>query len=326
MTDVLTLWTETTAITETEVTRLVECEAVIERGLKTFVDVGNALLEIRDSRLYRADYGTFEDYCRGKWNMQRAYAYRLIGAAEVVSNLSPIGDILPATETQARPLTSLPADQQAQAWSYAVETAPVTGITAAHVQSVVNQFKQEPAQEYQEPAKPHVSHNSGNNEWYTPTEYIEAARAVMGDIELDPASSEIANQTVKARVYFTAEDDGLRFHWDGRVWMNPPYSSELIGKFTDKLVQHFAGGDVTEAIVLVNNATETGWFQTMLVCASAVCFIKRRVKFIDMDGNPSGAPLQGQAILYMGDNPQGFTDRFSEFGVILYGNRTGGSS
>ena len=166
---------------------------------------------------------------------------------------------------------------------------------------------------------PHVSYNSGDNEWYTPAEYIEAARAVMGEIDLDPASSEIANKTVGATIYFTAEDDGLRYSWNGRVWMNPPYASELIGKFTEKLYNHFIDGDVTEAIVLVNNATETGWFQVLLECASAVCFVKRRIKFVDMAGNPSGAPLQGQAILYLGEKPDLFAEHFGLFGAVLYG-------
>lgn len=67
-------------LSPTESTRLQKCEAVIEKGLQTFIEVGNALLEIRDSRLYRQDYGTFEDYCRKRWKISRAHAYRLIEA------------------------------------------------------------------------------------------------------------------------------------------------------------------------------------------------------------------------------------------------------
>lgn len=93
---------------EIESSRLTELETVIEHGLKTFVDVGNALLEIRDSRLYRAEHGTFEDYCRDRWGMSRIHAHRMIEAASVTSNLLPIGNILPANEAQARPLTQLP--------------------------------------------------------------------------------------------------------------------------------------------------------------------------------------------------------------------------
>jgi len=300
---------EQTQLTNTEQSRLEQCEAVIERGLKTFVDVGNALLEIRDSRLYRAEFGTFEDYCKDKWGWVASRARQLIAASETMQNLKTVTNVtlLPINEGQVRPLVSLPPEQQREAWAIALDTAPDGKITGAHVQAVVDEIQH----------KPHVSNNSGNNEWYTPLEYIIAARRVMGEIDLDPASSKIANQNVKASVYFTAEDDGLRFSWDGRVWMNPPYSSDLINSFCEKLADHYANGDVTQAIVLVNNATETGWFQTLLSCASAACFIRRRVKFIDMNGNPSGAPLQGQAILYLGDNPDSFTSEFRKFGAIL---------
>ena len=106
-----------------------------------------------------------------------------------------------------------------------------------------------------EKRKPHVSYNSGNNEWYTPPDYIELARAVMGSIDLDPASSDKANEVVQAKTYYTAQDDGLSHDWSGNVWMNPPYSSELITKFTEKLIAELPR--VPQALVLVNNATET---------------------------------------------------------------------
>jgi hypothetical protein len=167
---------------------------------------------------------------------------------------------------------------------------------------------------YDEPtSKPHVSQNSGNNEWYTPPAFIDAARAVMGDIDLDPASSTVANETVKAKDYFTKDDDGLSLPWYGRVWMNPPYAADLIAKFTEKLAGHVAAGDVQEAIVLVNNATETGWFQDLIGVASAVAFPQSRVKFYQPDGK-LGAPLQGQAIIYMGNQPDLFRETFSTFG------------
>jgi hypothetical protein len=72
---------------------------------------------------------------------------------------------------------------------------------------------------------------TGEYEWYTPPKYIELARAVLGEIDLDPASSEKAQEAVRAKRYFTAADQGLRHEWRGRVWLNPPYAQPLIGQF-----------------------------------------------------------------------------------------------
>lgn len=159
--------------------------------------------------------------------------------------------------------------------------------------------------------RPHVANNSGNNEWYTPAEYIEAARSAMGSIDTDPASNEIANRIVKAAVFYTAETNGLDKTWSGNVWLNPPYASDLIGKFIDKLIAERR--NFRQAIVLVNNATETEWFNRLISVASAVCFPKSRVKFYMPDGK-TGAPLQGQAVVYVGENKLAFLTAFRDFG------------
>lgn len=159
--------------------------------------------------------------------------------------------------------------------------------------------------------RPHVANNSGNNEWYTPAEYIEAAREAMGSIDTDPASNDIANKVVKAEKYFTIETDGLSHDWHGNVWMNPPYSSDLITKFIEKLKEQRKNYE--QAIILVNNATETQWFYEIVKIASAVCFPKSRVKFYMPDGK-TGAPLQGQAVLYVGNNAEKFISAFGGIG------------
>ena len=160
---------------------------------------------------------------------------------------------------------------------------------------------------------PHVSHNSGNNEWYTPSEYVEPAREVLGIIDLDPASSETANAVVKARRFHSTDDDGLEQGWSGRVWMNPPYASDLVGRFAAKLAHHVDSGEVSAAVVLVNNATETAWFATLIERASAVVFPRGRVRFWEPDGKP-GAPLQGQALLYLGPEPKRFIAAYAAIG------------
>lgn len=161
----------------------------------------------------------------------------------------------------------------------------------------------------EEKKKPHVTNNSKDDEWYTPAQYIEAARKVLGTIDLDPASNDFANETVKATTYYTEETDGLAQEWFGNIWMNPPYSTALLNRFADKLVE----SDFEQAIVLVNNATETAWFEKMVGSASAIVFHKGRIKFVKRDGE-HGTPLQGQAFIYYGDNPDKFLDVFGEYG------------
>lgn len=121
--------------------RLTELETVIERGLQTFVEVGNALMEIRDNRLYLAEHDTFEGYCRDRWAMSKVHAYRLMDAAGVVGNLesNPMG-YFPQNERQARPLAILPPDLQAEAWAAAVDTTSNGKPTAAHVQDIVDSY------------------------------------------------------------------------------------------------------------------------------------------------------------------------------------------
>ena len=162
----------------------------------------------------------------------------------------------------------------------------------------------------------HVSSNSGDNEWYTPPAFIDAARLAMGRIDLDPASSEIANRTVCAETFFTAEQNGLDQTWSGSVWMNPPYAQPLISDFADAVSARFETGQIEQACVLVNNATETAWFQRMLGASTAVCFPRGRIRFLDPNGNP-GAPLQGQAVIYMGPRVDEFCAAFATFGPVV---------
>lgn len=207
------------------------------------------------------------------------------------------------------------------------ETIEASGLTPRQVQrfqqmaahpEVVEQAKAEAREEgrivtresvLKEIKKPHVTINSHDDEWYTPEQYIESARRVMGSIDLDPASNDFANETVKATTYFDEGMNGLEQEWFGNIWLNPPYSSALIQQFAEKL----ADSVFDQAVVLVNNATETAWFRTLIENADAVVFPTGRIKYRKRDGE-KGTPLQGQAFIYFGDAPGRFLKVFSEFG------------
>lgn len=158
----------------------------------------------------------------------------------------------------------------------------------------------------------HVSDDS--YEWYTPTEYIEAARGLMGSIDLDPASSKEAQIIVKAGCFYTTEDDGLSQPWFGNVWLNPPYSMPAIEQFVDLAIHEYENGNVTAAVVLTNNSTDTGWFHRIV--KYPVCFTRGRIQYWTPD-RPHLATRQGQALFYLGDKVDLFAQLFGNFGVVL---------
>jgi hypothetical protein len=164
----------------------------------------------------------------------------------------------------------------------------------------------------------HVAQATGNFEWYSPAEYVEAARDVLGGFDLDPASSAQANTVIKAAQFYARNDLPLAQPWAGRVWMNPPYAAGVVDQFAAKLAEDYTDGAITEAVVLVNNATETEWFQVLAGVSAAICFPKGRLKFWRPAGGVESVPLQGQAVLYCGaDHVETFADRFAVFGLVV---------
>lgn len=162
----------------------------------------------------------------------------------------------------------------------------------------------------------HRAQGTGENEWYTPEQYIEAARELLGEIDIDPASSEIAQKTVKARQFFTVDDNGLDREWNGRVWLNPPYAQPAIHNFMQKTVEEFQSGRMTEGVALTHNYTDTQWFHIAAKAAEAICFTRGRIGFLSPEGKKA-APTQGQAFFYFGNRPEDFADSFCKFGFVM---------
>ncbi len=154
---------------------------------------------------------------------------------------------------------------------------------------------------------------SESAEWYTPSVYIEAARELMGAIDVDPASNEFANQVVKARTFYTPKTNGLTKRWPGRVWLNPPYKGDG-PRFIARLLEQYQSGVTTEAVLLVNANTEATWFQPLY--DYLICFTDHRIRFYNQNG-ASSQPTQGNAFVYFGRQRQRFIEVFRRFGTVV---------
>jgi phage N-6-adenine-methyltransferase len=157
---------------------------------------------------------------------------------------------------------------------------------------------------------------TADNEWFTPPEFIELARNVMGEIDLDPASHRAAQKLVHAKRFFTLGDDGLTKEWTGRVWLNPPYAQPAIGHFVDKLVSSVSSNKVEAAVLLTHNYTDTSWFHKAAMAAKCICFTRGRIRFLALDGGIA-SPTQGQAFFYFGDDVARFVSEFAEVGFVV---------
>tara|TARA_Y100000310_G_C20635152_1_gene790775 strand:- start:582 stop:1157 length:576 start_codon:yes stop_codon:yes gene_type:complete len=151
-------------------------------------------------------------------------------------------------------------------------------------------------------------------EWYTPSYILDAVRDVMGRIDLDPASCEHAQRTVNARVWFTKERSGLDFQWRGKVFLNPPYSRKQVGIWVRKLKKEWEEQNIDEAILLVNNATDTAWFQNLW--DFSVCFVTGRISF-ENPHRESFSPAHGSVFVYFGKNSAKFAKVFTRFGPVF---------
>jgi phage N-6-adenine-methyltransferase len=154
-----------------------------------------------------------------------------------------------------------------------------------------------------------------NNIWYTPPCYIESARLVLGQIDLDPASSPEANETILAETFFTEETDGLLQDWFGKVWLNPPYG-RIAAEFTLKLVTEYESGHIDEAILLINsNTTDTNWFQPLW--AYTLCFTDHRINFHSPQNTEAKGSTHGSLFVYFGENTSRFCKEFKQYGAVV---------
>lgn len=136
-----------------------------------------------------------------------------------------------------------------------------------------------------------IRSDSYTNEWYTPKYIIDS----LGKFDLDPCAPSVPLFKT-AEVMYNEFDDGLAQIWEGRVWLNPPYSRPLINKFMWRMTEHNRG------TALIFSRTDTELFQTEVFGkASAVKFLKGRIKFLKPDGSESGCPGCGSVLIAYGE-------------------------
>lgn len=172
--------------------------------------------------------------------------------------------------------------------------------------------------------------NKKSNEWYTPAKYIEAAREVMGGIDLDPASCWEANQAVKASKYYSIEDNGLAQEWRAEcVWLNPPYGNDStwphgkrsgLARWALKALEEYQKGNIKQCIMLLLARTDQHWFKS--IWNYPICFSDHSVRFFlphkstHLPGRNFDSHMWGTCFVYLGTHEQKFIDIFSQFGRI----------
>ena len=131
---------------------------------------------------------------------------------------------------------------------------------------------------------------AASDEWYTPLEIINAC----GEFDLDPCAP-VKRLWDTAKKHYTKEDDGLKQEWEGRVWLNPPYSKPLIDKFVEKLANH--GNGIALLYARVDNKM---FHEIVFKKASALFFLRKRIKFYKPDGTIGGSPGTGSVLVAFG--------------------------
>lgn len=348
MTAQLALFDYATLDSETRIVvqqRTTEIKGLMRRAAQDIIEIGHKLKEVKA----RLGHGHFGGWLRAEFEWSEPTAQRFMRVSGAFQNRQIDGFAPSALYLLAAPSTPDAAREEALSRAEAGEP-----ITFGAAREIVAEYKApaeplpfEPSNftpdysdpygddepELWEPAAPapqvieprstadHQRINlSTNNEWYTPAQFIEAARTVMGQIDLDPASCAYANRTVKAERFYTAEDDGFTQPWRGRVWMNPPYGREEgetdsnQARWTRRLIDEYQAGNVTEAVILVNAVPGNRWFAPLK--SFPICFPDFRIRFYN-EQTEAGQPTHSNALVYLGPDVARFVEVFSQFGMVM---------
>lgn len=184
-----------------------------------------------------------------------------------------------------------------------------------------------------------INQTSSEVEYYTDPKILEAAREVLGVIELDPASSARANESVRAKTWFGFDPvgmfvDGIYQKWSGNIWLNHPFGrkEKACGEFcakkhkhhsidyhgnkawVNKLVMECNSLRVSQALCITYACTSEAWFQPLLTYPQ--CFLSPRTNYYTPDGKVKKGVTKGSVVTYIGPDVQRFVKFFRRFGKI----------
>lgn len=161
-----------------------------------------------------------------------------------------------------------------------------------------------------------INQTSLRYEYYTPSNIIESARFVMGSIDLDPASSEQANKIVRAKKFYTEQDNGLGQPWFGNVWLNHPFGRTANRIWIKQLCMGHADGRINQAMCITYACTSENWFQPLF--DYPMCFLSPRTNYYLPDGSILKGVTKGSVVTYLGPWKRIFLSEFTQFGKILF--------
>lgn len=149
-------------------------------------------------------------------------------------------------------------------------------------------------------------------DFYTHPDVIEAARAAMGSIDLDPASCRVANEVVQAARFYSFRENGLLHEWVGNIWLNPPFGNWP--EWVPKAIHEWHSGRVQQMCVLCESrATTAHMFHPIVAEADVTLVMKGRYAF--WGPKASSTPDEGHAIFYFGSRTAEFRDAYALFGT-----------
>ena len=284
--------------------RTIEIRELVKRTAHGVIEIGQKLIEVKEL----LGHGNFLAWLEAEFDWAERTARNFMRVAETFksANFADVAVAPSALYLLAAPSTPEGAKDEVLGYAEAGEE-----ITFSLAKAIVERHRAKNARQ--------ALHSSESFEWYTPKRYVESVREVFGEIDLDPATSDIANQTVQANQIFTVKEDGLLQNWSGRVFLSPPYGfreNESNQKlWSAKLIDEFQSGGVGEAILLANAMTASKWFQPLW--DYTLCFTDHQICFYRPDGSVGNQPTHASVFVYLGQNRDRFANVFSEFGCIV---------